>query len=59
MNWVTSTMGPKGQITLPKQVRMMLGALEKGQIIGFLVDEKEKSVRPIVLADGASGATWN
>lgn len=45
MTWVTATLGPKGQITLPKEVRLVIGALEKGDTVGFMMDEKSKAVR--------------
>ena len=45
MTWLTSTLGPKGQITLPKRVRMVIGALEKGDLVGFMLDEKSGFVR--------------
>ena len=45
MNWLTATLGPKGQITLPKEVRMVIGALGKGDLIGFMVDETSRAVR--------------
>lgn len=45
MNWLTATLGPKGQITLPKEVRLVIGALEKGDLIGFMLDEKSGAVR--------------
>ena len=45
MTWLTATMGPKGQITLPKKVRMIIGAMEKGDTVGFMLDEKLKAVR--------------
>ena len=45
MNWLTATLGPKGQITLPKEVRVVIGALEKGDLVGFMLDEKSKAVR--------------
>ena len=45
MNWLTATLGPKGQITLPKEVRMVIGALGKGDLIGFMLDEKSGAVR--------------
>lgn len=45
MTWLTATLGPKGQITLPKEVRVIIGALEKGGLIGFMLDEKSGSVR--------------
>ena len=45
MTWLTATLGPKGQITLPKEVRTLIGALEKGDLIGFMIDEKTKAVR--------------
>ena len=45
MTWFTATLGPKGQITLPKKVRMALGIVEKGGTVGFVLDEKAGSVR--------------
>ncbi len=45
MTYLMATLGPKGQITLPKRIREILGAREKGDTIGFLLDEKTGSVR--------------
>ena len=45
MTWITAPLGPKGQITLPKEIRKALGLHDKGDMIGFLVDEKSGSVR--------------
>ena len=45
MTWITATLGPKGQITLPKQVREALGMREAGMLIGFILDEKTGSVK--------------
>ena len=45
MRWLTATLGPKGQITLPKKIRVTLGLKEKGDLVGFVLDEKEKSIR--------------
>ena len=45
MTWFTATLGPKGQITLPKKVRLALGIVEKGGTVGFVLDEKVGSVR--------------
>ena len=45
MTWLTATLGPKGQITLPKPVRLAMKALSKGDLIGFALDEKTGSVR--------------
>jgi AbrB family looped-hinge helix DNA binding protein len=39
MNWLTATVGTKGQITLPKKVRQAIGAVHPGDLVGFLVDE--------------------
>ena len=45
MTWITAPLGPKGQITLPKEIRKALGLQDKGDFVGFLVDEKTGSVR--------------
>ncbi len=45
MTWITAALGPKGQITLPKRVREMLGMKEAGDLIGFVLDEETTSVR--------------
>ena len=45
MTWLTATLGPKGQITLPKRVRLVIGALEKGDLVGFMLEEKSGAVR--------------
>lgn len=45
MHWLTATLGPKGQITLPKKIRVTLGLKEKGDMVGFVLDEKAKSIR--------------
>ena len=45
MTWITATLGPKGQITLPKQVREALGMKEAGALVGFILDERLGSVR--------------
>ena len=45
MNWLTAPLGPKGQITLPKEIRKILGLKEKGDLVGFVLDEKAGSVK--------------
>ena len=45
MTWMTATLGPKGQITLPKRVREVLGMKEAGMLVGFIFDEKTDSVK--------------
>ncbi len=45
MTWITASLGPKGQITLPKEIREALGVQEKGDLVGFILDEKLGSVR--------------
>ena len=42
---VTATLGAKGQITLPKDVRELLGGLEPGSLVGFLIDPQAKTVK--------------
>ncbi len=45
MTWLTAALGPKGQITLPKRVREMLGMRETGDVVGFILDDEKGSVR--------------
>ena len=45
MTWFTATLGAKGQITLPKRIRSTIGALTKGDMVGFVLDEASGSVR--------------
>ena len=45
MTWFTATLGAKGQITLPKRIRSSIGALTKGDMVGFVLDERSGSVR--------------
>ena len=37
---LTASLSSKAQLTLPKRVRELLGVHEKGDRIGFLIDEK-------------------
>lgn len=41
---LTSTVGPKGQLTLPKVVRELLGIRQPGELVGFMVDKKARKV---------------
>ena len=45
MTWLTAPLGPKGQITLPKEIREALGVKEKGDRVGFILDEESGTVR--------------
>lgn len=45
MTWITAPLGPKGQITLPKEIRKALGIGEKGDLVGFVLNEKSRTVR--------------
>lgn len=45
MTWVTAPLGPKGQITLPKEIREALGLKNKGDLVGFVVDPNSSTVR--------------
>ncbi len=45
MTWITAPLGPKGQITLPKEIRKALGLQEKGDLVGFLLEENSGAVR--------------
>lgn len=45
MTWMTAPLGPKGQITLPKEIREALGLKEKGEVVGFLFDAEMGMVR--------------
>lgn len=53
--FITSTLSSKAQLTLPKEVRDILGVKSKGDLVGFMVDKEAKSVRlarvDAVLAD--------
>jgi AbrB family looped-hinge helix DNA binding protein len=41
----TAPIGVKGQITLPKKVRELLHLTEPGDLVGFVVDEKARTIR--------------
>lgn len=41
---MTATLSSKAQLTLPKRVRELLGLREKGDQVGFLVDEHARRV---------------
>ncbi len=45
MTRITAPLGAKGQLTLPKEIRDALGLREKGDLVGFVLDEKSKTVR--------------
>ena len=45
MKTITAPLGPKGQITLPKEIREALGIKERGDVVGFLLDEKSHTVK--------------
>lgn len=42
---VTATVTGKSQITLPKPVRETLGIRTKGDLVGFIIDDRVRSVR--------------
>ncbi len=42
---ITSTLSAKAQLTIPKEVRALLGVGHKGDTVGFLVDTESGSVR--------------
>jgi bifunctional DNA-binding transcriptional regulator/antitoxin component of YhaV-PrlF toxin-antitoxin module len=42
---VTIPLSSKGQITLPKPVRDLLGVRTKGDLVGFLLDTEAKRVQ--------------
>lgn len=42
---LTATVGEKGQMTLPKEVRKLLDIKDPGTLIGFLTDPETKMVR--------------
>ena len=44
MTVVTASLTSKAQLTLPKRVREFLGVGEKGDQIGFLLDEKTRRI---------------
>ena len=41
---MTATLSSKAQLTLPKRVRELLGLREKGDQVGFIVDEKRRRI---------------
>ena len=45
MVWFSASLGPKGQITLPKKIREALKVRERGDVVGFLWDEQSGEVR--------------
>jgi len=42
---VTVPLSAKGQITLPKEVRRLLGLEMRGDWVGFVIDNEEKRVQ--------------
>ena len=38
--FITAPLSSKAQLTLPKRIRELLGVREKGDRVGFLIDEK-------------------
>ncbi len=45
MTWLTAPLGPKGQITLPKEIREALGLKNPGDRVGFVIDPKTSTIR--------------
>lgn len=45
MTWLTAPLGPKGQITLPKEIREVLGLKNRGDMVGFVIDPKTSTIR--------------
>lgn len=41
---VTAPLTSKAQLTLPKAIRKLLGVTEKGDRVGFLIDEKNHRI---------------
>lgn len=41
---LTATVGTKGQVTLPKEVRKILGIRQAGELVGFLIDEISQGI---------------
>ena len=41
---MTATLSSKAQLTLPKRVRELLGLRDKGDQVGFLVEEKTRRI---------------
>ena len=41
---IMATLSSKAQITLPKRIRELLGLREKGERVGFVVDEKTRRI---------------
>ncbi len=59
MTWLTAPLGPKGQLTLPKEIREALGLREKGELVGFVLDDKTKSVRLARMEIRPAGADYS
>lgn len=45
MAWRTAPLGPKGQITLPKEIREALGLKNRGDRVGFVIDPKTSTIQ--------------
>ncbi len=41
---ISAPLSSKAQVTLPKRIRKLLGVQEKGDRIGFLIDEKSHRI---------------
>ncbi len=42
--FITAPLSSKAQITLPKRVRQLLGVKEKGDRVGFLIDDQRRRI---------------
>jgi len=42
--FITAPLSSKAQLTLPKRIRELLGVREKGDRVGFLIDERQHRI---------------
>lgn len=58
MTFLSAGLTSKAQLTLPKQVRALLGVQAKGDRIGFLIDEKTHRITLTRVEFTATEAPW-
>ena len=48
---ITATVSSKGQITIPQEIREILGISEKGDIVGFQIEKNSILVKKLELIE--------